>query len=56
MADDRCPEDLEEDLAAELQERLRLVQTERTYTLDEMRGRTQQRLTQLNSLNELMKV
>ncbi len=56
MADDRRQEDLDEDLAAELQERMRLVQTERTYTLDEMRERTRQRLTQLNSLNELMKI
>ena len=52
--DKRTPEELEEDLAAELHERIRKAITGRTYTLEQMRARTHQRLTELNSLKTLM--
>jgi hypothetical protein len=48
--DDRTPEELEEDLAAESHERIRLAITGKTYTLEEVLERSKQRLTELSAL------
>jgi len=53
--DDRTPEELEDDLAAELQERIRLSFIEPTYTLEQVLERSQRPRTELRLLNELTK-
>jgi hypothetical protein len=50
--DDRTPEELEEDLGAELQERIRLAITGKTYTLEEVLERSKQRRTELSALTQ----
>ena len=51
--DDRTPEELEDDLAAELQERIRLSFIEPTYTLEQVLERSQRRRTELRTLKKL---